>query len=353
MDSLQAELANCKPDEMREMAKRLSRSVDSMKQMMADLQAEQQELKAENEHLNSTIDLMMQELKKLNIGADNCVEPMLDEGPLDFMNRVWERVKPRENTYMVADNISEIRKVEPGEEGNELGRYAQKRAKEVGEQLQGALGPIWAHAEGFLSTAQEELAAQMTAQPSTSASSGRERGYSASFAGLAPGFDALLAKGQELMGRKATGSFDSRENAEPQPLPKDTRPGAVVEIPPAAQQRKTVEQKSEGGEEKAENNSKGPDTLNAKTAPEEQISSTVLIEASITLEDGSVQILQVRAADRCKEVAHRFIQEHSLKAWFEAPLTTWLKKVEADAVKFPVKIEGNLQEIRKTHSKSK
>jgi len=77
----------------------------------------------------------------------------------------------------------------------------------------------------------------------------------------------------------------------------------------------------------------------------------VLIEASIKLEDGSVETLQVRAADRCKEVSHRFIHEHSLKAWFEQPLTAWLKKVEADAVKFPVKVEGDLVEIRKTHGK--
>lgn len=61
----------------------------------------------------------------------------------------------------------------------------------------------------------------------------------------------------------------------------------------------------------------------------------------------------MRAADRCKEVAKRFVQEHSLKAWFEEPLTAWLKKVEADAEKFPVKIEADLMEIRKQHSKNK
>merc|ERR1712083_223752 len=97
----------------------------------------------------------------------------------------------------------------------------------------------------------------------------------------------------------ATGSSDSRENAEIQPLPKDTRPGAVVEIPPAAQEGKAVKQKSEGREENPEEDSKGPDALNAQPAPEEQMSSTVLIEASITLEDGTVEIVQVRAADRC------------------------------------------------------
>merc|ERR1719262_844559 len=80
------------------------------------------------------------------------------------------------------------------------------------------------------------------------------------------------------------------------------------------------------------------------TAPEEdndiaeQISSTVLIEAEITLGDGTVQTLQVRAADRCKEVAQRFVAEHSLEANFEAPLTAYLKEVENDAEKFPHKV---------------
>mmetsp|Transcript_45479 Transcript_45479/g.85136 ORF Transcript_45479/g.85136 Transcript_45479/m.85136 type:complete len:88 (-) Transcript_45479:95-358(-) len=81
------------------------------------------------------------------------------------------------------------------------------------------------------------------------------------------------------------------------------------------------------------------------------MSSTILIEAELKLDDGSVQTVQVRAADRCKEVAHRFVMEHSLKAWFEEPLTKWLKKVEADAEKFPVKIQGDLMEIRKQFSK--
>eukprot|EP00930_Biecheleria_cincta_P102860 TRINITY_DN94696_c0_g1_i1.p1 TRINITY_DN94696_c0_g1~~TRINITY_DN94696_c0_g1_i1.p1 ORF type:complete len:372 (-),score=115.37 TRINITY_DN94696_c0_g1_i1:56-1171(-) len=363
-DVLQAELAGCKPEELQEMAKRLSRSVDSLKQMMVDLETEQQELRAENKELNNTIDLMMSELKKLNIGSDNTVEPMLNEGPLGFVNRAWERMKPRDNTYMVGDNIGEIRKPEPGEEETSpIGRHVQKKAKEVGQQLQGALGPLWSRAEGLLSAAQEELAGQVAAQrEKAQASQRRERassgsgGYKAGFAGLAPGFDALLAKGQELIarrGRTATGSSDgggaSASEAAPQPLPKDTTPGAVVEMPSPGQEQK-LEQKKDIANGQTEGHGKETE---AAAAPEEQISSTVLIEASITLEDGSVQTLQVRAADRCKEVAKRFCQEHSLKAWFEAPLTTWLKKVESDAAKFPVKVEGDLQEIRKTHTKSK
>lgn len=85
---------------------------------------------------------------------------------------------------------------------------------------------------------------------------------------------------------------------------------------------------------------------------DEQISSTILIEAQLTLDDGSVQMVHVRAADRCKEVSARFVREHSLKQWFEEPLTKFLKQVEDDADKFPVKIEADLMEIRRQYSKN-
>merc|ERR1712206_32934 len=84
-----------------------------------------------------------------------------------------------------------------------------------------------------------------------------------------------------------------------------------------------------------------------------QMSSTILIEAKLKLGDGTVEVLQVRAADRCKEVAQRFVQKHSLKVWFQDPLTEWLKKVENDAVTFPVELEADLNEIRKSFSKKK
>jgi len=92
----------------------------------------------------------------------------------------------------------------------------------------------------------------------------------------------------------------------------------------------------------------------AAAAPGEGAESgNLLIEALLKIDDGSVQTLHVRAADRSKDVARRFVQEHSLKAWFEEPLTAWLKKAEAEADRFPVTIEGDLMEIRKTHSKAK
>lgn len=78
---------------------------------------------------------------------------------------------------------------------------------------------------------------------------------------------------------------------------------------------------------------------------EDQMSSTVLIEAHLTLGDGSVQTIRVRAADRCKEVAQRFVKEHSLKNLFVQPLTDYLKQVENDAEKFPVSVHADLMQI--------
>mmetsp|Transcript_50946 Transcript_50946/g.100636 ORF Transcript_50946/g.100636 Transcript_50946/m.100636 type:complete len:84 (+) Transcript_50946:3-254(+) len=83
------------------------------------------------------------------------------------------------------------------------------------------------------------------------------------------------------------------------------------------------------------------------------MASTILIEAKLKVDDGSILTLKVGASDRSKEVAQRFVQENSLKAWFQDPLTAWLKKIEEDAEKFPVLIEADLMQIRKDFSKNK
>jgi len=389
-DALEKELADRKPEELQEMAKRLTRSTDGLQQMMLDLEAEKESLRTENQQLNETISMMMQEMRKLNIGSDNCVEPMLEEGPLAFVGRFWEQVKPRDNTYLVNDNVGEIMKGEPGEEDrspNELGKHVervQERAKEVGQRLQGALGPLWSRAEGLIKDAQEELQSQVAAQrerqaESSSSSKGRERsssgGYPAAAAvagtwasftsrqqGLA-GLDSLLAKGQDLLrGDRGPSPAPASASACSSGAPKQEASAEVATKAPeapalrpaaeeAAEKPAVQAEKTDAEAEKPAVEAVPEELPETEAQPEEQISSTVLIEATITLEDGSAETLQVRAADRCKEVAAKFVQEHNLKAWFQAPLTAWLKKVEADAVKFPVRVEGDLLEIRKTHSK--
>lgn len=80
-------------------------------------------------------------------------------------------------------------------------------------------------------------------------------------------------------------------------------------------------------------------------------SPTILIEASVKIGDGSVKTLWVKATDRPKDVAQRFVREHSLKQWFEDPLTRFLKQVEADATSFPAKVEADLGDIRQKYPK--
>merc|ERR1712110_375739 len=84
---------------------------------------------------------------------------------------------------------------------------------------------------------------------------------------------------------------------------------------------------------------------------EEEIQATVLIEAQLTLDDGVRVPCRVSAADRCKEVARRFVDEHSLKAHFEAPLTAFLMDVENNAERFPVQVAMDLADLREKYSK--
>jgi len=391
-EALQKELAGRKEDELKEMARRLVKSTDGMKEMISDLDVEKQSLQQENAQLNQTISLMMTELRKLNIGADNTVEPRLDEGPLDFVGRFWEQVKPRDNTYLVNENVGEIKKPVPGEDTSpsELSRQVQERAQQlqeraqqlqesaqqVGQRFQGVFGPMWSRAEERLTEVREGLVKTVDAQREKAQRPDRRRaGAGGGYAGGATGlsdFETMLSRGLGFAGgaQAAASSAPSGATHEaaaapvaaaPEASEQEQQPAAEAEPAPApAPASAPAEEKPEeqpaavpAAPEEPPAAAAEPEATEAERAPEveEQISSTVLIEAQIKLEDGTVETLHVRAADRCKEVAHKFIQEHSLKAWFELPLTAWLKKVEADAVKFPVRVEGELLEIRKLHSK--
>jgi len=80
--------------------------------------------------------------------------------------------------------------------------------------------------------------------------------------------------------------------------------------------------------------------------PAPSASSSVLIEATLTLDEVCLAVCRVHATDRCGEVAARFIDEHSLKPCFKGPLTAWLKQAENDAETFPVVLEADLMDIR-------
>jgi len=71
----------------------------------------------------------------------------------------------------------------------------------------------------------------------------------------------------------------------------------------------------------------------------------LLVEARITLEDGSIQTMEVGLTDQPRDVAAKFVEEHGLDQSYNAPLRNWLKKVEMDAEDYPVKVEGELLQI--------
>merc|ERR1719399_157418 len=46
----------------------------------------------------------------LNISSYNVVEPEIDEGPLNFIGRFWDKVKPRDNQILLNEHVGELRK---------------------------------------------------------------------------------------------------------------------------------------------------------------------------------------------------------------------------------------------------
>lgn len=94
------------------------------------------------------------------------------------------------------------------------------------------------------------------------------------------------------------------------------------------------------------------DVILKKTKPVLSTDSTVVIEARVTTSDGKTHTLHVRMADSCEEAGHRFIHEHSQRAWYTEPLIAWLKRAEADATKLPLRVEASLSELRKQHNKA-
>eukprot|EP00929_Paragymnodinium_shiwhaense_P109971 TRINITY_DN7661_c0_g1_i1.p1 TRINITY_DN7661_c0_g1~~TRINITY_DN7661_c0_g1_i1.p1 ORF type:complete len:425 (+),score=133.54 TRINITY_DN7661_c0_g1_i1:85-1359(+) len=411
-DDLEKALSGRDEDELKMMAQRLAKSRAGMTDMIQDLEAEKKSLEEENAHFRQTIELMMKELKKLNIGSLNCVDPTLDEGPLDFVNRFWERVRPRDTAYVVDEHHGEIKK--PSQEegsgnGNSPGGYTVATTQ-IKEQLLQQHTQVAARSKEAIEQGKQALE-QHSKQALEHGQKALEQGKQAVEQGkqawgrlsenlgqnIGPWWQKGLAQAEGLLREvhliESTGPTKAEEEKKKRKEERKAKAkeakegknseeadeaggtengsgGATSSDAAAAEPAAGKEQPAASGAAGADADTTSPPAADAAaaeaaaassasaapaedTSGAEQISSTILIEASIKLDDGSVQNLQVRAADRCKEVAHRFVQEHSLKAWFEEPLTTWLKKVEHDAEKFPVQVDGDLLEIRKTHSKKK
>jgi len=281
-------------------------------------------------------------------------------------------VKPRNTAFVISEHVGEIKK--PGEE--EPQNPLQQQGKQVAQNLRETLGPIW---EKIKKQGDDESPNSLQQQGKQAVQNLYEtlgpvwqraetlvqdaKGEIAKKAKEIAEKQQLGQKPQKKRERRAesAGTEDngqSAASAEDTPASPSEPASAPANVPAATEAANSEEPLAAAASAPAaasvgEANKEKDATAAAVGAGTEEISSTILVEAKLKIDDGSTQTLHVRAADRCKEVAQRFVMEHSLKAWFQEPLTAWLKKVEADAVKFPVIIEGDLMEIRKQHSKNK
>merc|ERR1719420_405962 len=81
-----------------------------MKEFVEEELKEQEDLKKENKRLHEAIETWAKETRKLNISVHNLVDPDVDEGPLDFIGRYWEQLRPRTNQVLLNDHVGELKK---------------------------------------------------------------------------------------------------------------------------------------------------------------------------------------------------------------------------------------------------
>mmetsp|Transcript_47139 Transcript_47139/g.86509 ORF Transcript_47139/g.86509 Transcript_47139/m.86509 type:complete len:381 (-) Transcript_47139:73-1215(-) len=354
-------------EELREMGKRLSKSCKDLELLLDDLKVEQQTLQDEKAQLTETIELMMRELKKLNIGADNTVEPVLvSETPIDIagaVGRLWEKVRPRDNAVVVSEHVGELKKPGSSNSTEEVGAKVAEKLTEGLSAWGNAIGPWWQTAQQNLQsnfqTAQQGLqtAGQNLQTTGVALWSATQEGAAGATASAQSMRSRWMGEGGSPTGGAADGPSPAAagsqqpEDSLPASAPSQPTPAVAPAPAPATAPPPAAAQPVEASASKPAP-AAAPAPVVEASHTEEVVNGTVLVEASITLEDGDVKTLQVRAADRCKEVAARFVKEHSLKAWFVEPLTAYLKKVEGDADEYPVVTQADLAEIRKQYSKA-
>eukprot|EP00746_Dinoflagellata_sp_MGD_P004085 gnl/MRDRNA2_/MRDRNA2_107902_c0_seq1.p1 gnl/MRDRNA2_/MRDRNA2_107902_c0~~gnl/MRDRNA2_/MRDRNA2_107902_c0_seq1.p1 ORF type:complete len:402 (+),score=113.13 gnl/MRDRNA2_/MRDRNA2_107902_c0_seq1:70-1275(+) len=392
---LEEQLRGCTEEELAGMCKRLLRSQENLEELHTQLQEDQRQLKEENQKMQEDISLMISCTKPLCIGASNTVSPQLEEGSLDFVGRWWEMMKPRNNAVQINEHVGEIRKdvsaldkdgskleVERNEvvgavqnvwgnlkssglfqQGQALAATGIQKARESGavDASRGA----WASLRQTAGSTWAQLNAEPERPKRTKKSTRTRRdkedrgGYAKNPQG--PSQKAVSSNGadgaasavcvpndsaapafQEANASQSAASASSSADAQPANESSNSPSAEAFEDAPTAERHSV---KGAEVETTAQELDEAPEEEEDDENNDEQMSSTVLIEAHLTLGDGTVQIIRVRAADRCKEVAQRFVKEHSLKNLFVQPLTDYLKQVENDAEKFPVSVHADLMEI--------
>jgi len=457
-------LSDMSDDSLRQMGARIARSQQAAESALDELEAEKESLRGENAQLNGTIDFMMRELRKLNISAVNLTEPQIaGETAIDFVGRMWEMMRPRDNTVTISEHVAELR-VPPNSCPRSPKASDQLREKVAGHIIafSGAFGQV---TNNIMGSPQEVIRAQELGTQLSARSRQVADHFTALYSsfGQAPGSseapkEKKAKKGGKKQSKKASGdgandggaaefpSTPPRSKALHKQLSRETRKlqaevtkhfegawsllSGVASSPMSAAPAATTPRKEANADEEAtgakgtpavrtllgywrspgwqqdvtgvdkkpmqseapassgsstaassapasrENSGEGSPhaaavgvavgsakETEAPAAPQPApaaadvaqppVDSTLLIQVKLKLGDGSVQTVQVRAADRCKEVAARFVRENSLKAWFEAPLRAYLMEAEDSAERFPVMLEADLMEIRRLYNAAK
>jgi len=300
-EELEMAMSEMKMHDLVAMALRLTTSMEKMHGYHDEFAREQSQLKEENLQLQETVGLFVQQTMKLNIGSSNIVDPQIEEGPLNFIGRYWERVRPRANIVIVNEHLGDFNPKCPAasssrSSGTHVGSYVAQ------DSVIGVLLAEWFPGPALFQPETTKLA---------------ECWQSGSVAALGSCLTTLSDKSVFGWSKSTPETVISPVVIWPAaPFLEPFVSGHVAETP----------------------------------QEEDPVSYSIVIEVLIDLGDGSTQPLQVRSVDRCTDAAARFVCDHSLKGYFEEPLTAYLRVLENQASTYPVKAEAELLEIRRLHS---
>lgn len=397
-ETLKEEYSSKSEKELVEICKRLEKSHASLSELLTTMQDERAELEAEKVQLNQTIEVISRDMSKLHIGKSNTVAPKLQEGALNFVNRMWGNWSaPKQEAVVANEHVGELRK-NPKAIDRENKQVTQdtlmrRRLEGIGNKVGGVVNSVKEKAEAVKENIPDSVKQNVTAVKQKVVEQATELraagtapgGYSGAVAGLlrgvSGGSEEETTRSEKATGGARTAASASREQegngadslvqdpflAAPASGGGSTEASAGSSSPSSKKKEVKPSQKEQKAAEEEEKKPKAEETTQVEKAAEiqeeeeedfedpteedlaDEISSTVLIEAKIRLGDGSEVALQVRAADRCKEVAAKFVKEHSLKPTFEQPLTAYLKQCENDAEKFPHLVEADLMKIHEEY----
>ena len=111
-DALKGELANKSQEDLVEMCKRLERSREGFTELLGQLQEDRVAIDAEKKRLDQTFEMLMRDMSRSRIGSISATRtPQLEEGPLNFVNRMWSKIAPRQQESVRAtEHVGEHRK---------------------------------------------------------------------------------------------------------------------------------------------------------------------------------------------------------------------------------------------------